>query len=238
METPADDLVSRLVPFLVQRGYERGERVPSERELAERFSVSRGQVREALSYLEALKLIERRAKSGIFMSSIGPSLEALAMLAQFGLQLTPEDVRQSVEMRRIFEVAAIKLAAERADAENFERLDATMEDTREKVARKQGIAEEDIAFHLEIVRATKNEIFHRMVAIFYRMSEKRRILYFRDPERCASSLRQHAEILAALKARNVEACERLMEAHLQGVDSYWRGLMERGSAADAGPATV
>jgi GntR family transcriptional regulator, transcriptional repressor for pyruvate dehydrogenase complex len=224
-----DDLIGRLVPFLIQRGYEPGERIPSERELSERFAVSRGQVREALSYLEAMRLVERRAKSGIFMSGERPGLEALAMISAMGVELTPEDLRQSVEMRRIFEIAAAKLAAERANDANFARLDAIMDQTRQRIAAGENIAREDVEFHLEIVRATQNMIFHRMVEIFYRMSEKRRVIYFSDAKRCRASLAQHADILKALRERDAARAETLMDAHLQGVDSYWRGLMADGN---------
>src|SRR5271168_1160951 len=103
-------LVSRLLPFLTLRRYEPGERVPSERELAERFKVSRGQIREALSDLEALRVIERRAKSGVYMAPQGSSVEALALFAQLGIPLTAADVQQSVETRGIHEIAAIRLA--------------------------------------------------------------------------------------------------------------------------------
>jgi DNA-binding GntR family transcriptional regulator len=85
------DLVSQLVLFLHLRHYEPGERVPSERELAERFKVSRGQIREALSYLEALRIIERRAKSGIYMALEAASVEALALFAQVGAPLSSEE---------------------------------------------------------------------------------------------------------------------------------------------------
>jgi GntR family transcriptional regulator, transcriptional repressor for pyruvate dehydrogenase complex len=232
-ETDQDDLVSRLVPFLIQRGYEPGERVPSERELSERFAVSRGQVREALAYLEALRLVERRAKSGIFMSNLRPSLEALAMFASVGVELNAEDVRQSVEMRRVFEVSAVKLAAARATEANFERLDAIMQATADRIAAGEGIAHEDVDFHLEIVNATQNEIFLRLVGVFYRMSEKRRVIYFRDPARSKASYAEHADILAALRRRDAPAAEQLMERHLQGVDSYWRGLMSHAPTSES-----
>ena len=57
------DLVSELALFFLQRKYEPGERVPSERELAERFKAGRGLVREALAYLEA-QLDQRSSLSG------------------------------------------------------------------------------------------------------------------------------------------------------------------------------
>jgi DNA-binding FadR family transcriptional regulator len=222
---PHDDLIARLVPFLAERGYAAGERIPSERELAERFEVSRGQVREALAYLEALRLIDRRAKSGIYMSHEGPRLEALGELSEIGFRLNAEEVRQSVEMRRVFEIAGIRLAAERATPANLNALAAIVEATRARVEAGEGIEAEDIAFHLEIVAATQNGIFHRLVEVFYRMSAKRRAVYFSDPDRCKASLKEHVEILEALRARDEARCVALMEAHLQGVDSYWRGLI-------------
>jgi MFS family permease len=59
-----NELIAGLTGFLLLRNYDAGERVPSERELAVRFNVGRGNIREALSYLEALGIIERRPKSG------------------------------------------------------------------------------------------------------------------------------------------------------------------------------
>jgi DNA-binding FadR family transcriptional regulator len=145
--TDPKDLVSQLVLFLHIRKYEPGERVPSERELAERFHVSRGQIREALSFLEALRIIERRAKSGIYMALEAASVEALALFAQVGAPLTAEDVHQSIEMRKIHEITAVRLACERATLDNFDRLREILAISEEKIAKGEPINEEDRAFH-------------------------------------------------------------------------------------------
>ena len=113
------DLVSELALFFLQRKYEPGERVPSERELAERFKAGRGLVREALAYLEALRVIDRRAKSGIYMSSDSASVEALALFAQIGVPLQADEVRQSNEMRRIHEITAVQARLRARDARKF-----------------------------------------------------------------------------------------------------------------------
>jgi len=57
-----------IVAFIAKRGYEPGERLPSERDLTERFAVGRNAIREALVFLEASRFIERRRNSGIFLS--------------------------------------------------------------------------------------------------------------------------------------------------------------------------
>ena len=220
-------LVGRLIPFLLLRRYEPGERVPSERELAERFKVSRGQIREALSYLEALRVIERRAKSGVYMAAQDSSVETLALFAQLGIPLTAADVRQSVEMRRIHEIAAIQIACERRTEENLARLREILATEATHVAGGLSMAEDDRVFHSEVVRATQNNVFSRIVNIFYIMTSAQRSLYFRDAVRGRQSHDEHVRMFAAIEQRDAPLAAELMTAHLKGVDSYWQHLIER-----------
>lgn len=224
------DLISTLASFFLERKYEPGERVPSERELAERFHAGRGHVREALAYLEALRVVERRAKSGIYMSSDAASVEALALFAKVGVPLTLDEVRQSNEMRRIHEITAIKLACERATLQNFDRLNAVLSATASRIALGEPIDLEDRDFHLEIVNATQNNVFYRIVRIFYLMTAERRRVYFERPERCRESHAEHEKIFDAIVHRDSVLAMGLMDAHLKGVEGYWQGLMEKAAA--------
>lgn len=224
METSA--LIGELVPFLQRRGYEPGERIPTERELAVRFGVSRGQVREALSSLEALRIVERRAKSGMFMAAGEPSIEALALFARIGVPIDPEDVRQTVEMRRIHEVEAIKLACARRSPANIERMREILDAAEAAIGDAAAVAEHDRLFHAEVVRATQNEVFLRIVDIFYLMTAQRRTAYFADPARQRRSAQEHRRMLDAIVASDAPLAVELIHAHLQGVDSYWRGLID------------
>jgi len=231
-------LVGRLIPFLLLRRYEPGERVPSERELAERFKVSRGQIREALSYLEALRVIERRAKSGVYMAAQDSSVEALALFAQLGIPLTAADVQQSVEMRRIHEIAAIRLACERRTEENLSRLRDILSAEAVHVTAGQSMADDDRKFHNEIVRATQNNVFSRIVNIFYIMTSAQRTLYFRDAARGKQSHQEHLRMFAAIERRDADLAADLMTTHLKGVDSYWQHLIERDGGRIALPTVA
>jgi DNA-binding FadR family transcriptional regulator len=221
-----NELISRLVGFLLLRKYEPGERVPSERELAERFKVGRGNIREALSYLEALRIIERKAKSGIFMAEGAASIEALAFFAQLGIPLNAIEVQHSVEMRQIHEIAAVQLACERALPENLEAMREILRRSEAKIAKREPIHEEDRDFHLEIVNATQNGVFHRIVQIFYLMTAERRKVYFKNWQRCKASHAEHQKIYAAIAKGNRASAVNLISGHLQGVDSYWQGLID------------
>lgn len=221
-------LMAQLVPFLLARGYGPNERAPSERQLAERFNTSRTQMRETLSVLEALRVIERRPKSGIYMTAEATSLEALALFAQVGIPLSKDEVGEIVEVKRIQELQAVRLACERHTEENVAALRACLGDTEVEIAAGRPIARQDRRFHCEIARATQNGVFYRLVDVFYYMTEKRREYFFGERARCEQSHAEHVEIFHALVARDAERAVDLLERHLQGADSYWRGLLDAG----------
>ena len=82
-----NNLLAELAAYLFAASNAENGRTPSERELDEHFSVSRGQIREALAILEAMRIVERRAKSGIFLTTKQASVEAMALFAKAGLPL-------------------------------------------------------------------------------------------------------------------------------------------------------
>ncbi|WP_274628790.1 FadR/GntR family transcriptional regulator [Arvimicrobium flavum] len=202
-------------------------RMPSERELAEHFAVSRGQIREALAILEAMRIVERRAKSGIYLTTRQASVEAMALFAKAGVPLDPIQIYEMVELRKIHEIKAAELACSRATEENYDRLREILQASEERIAAGEGLAQEDRDFHLEIVRATQNSVFHRICSVYYVMGEDRVPIYFNDPERCRRSHAEHVQIFEALQRRDGNLAQALMSAHLQGVESYWKGLIEK-----------
>jgi DNA-binding FadR family transcriptional regulator len=223
-------LLPRLAAHLIEGTDPASQRTPSERELAEHFQIGRGQVREALAILEALDIVERRAKSGIFLTTRRAGVEALALLARAGLPLDRAEVLEAVELRKIHEIKAAELASERARPENLDRLDAALRASERRIAAGQGIHREDRDFHLEIVAATQNALFHRIVGIYYVISQARAPVYFADPARARRSHGEHVQIFDALVRRDGTLASALMNAHLSGVESYWMGLIGRADA--------
>lgn len=226
------DLLPQLVAFLIAQTDQESNRTPSERELAEHFSVSRGQIRETLAILEAMRIVERRAKSGIYLTTGHASVEAMALLAKAGLPLDPVKILEMVELRKIHEIKAAELACSRATEENFEALREILRISEQRVAAGEPMNQEDRDFHLEIVHATKNSVFYSVCSVYYVMGEARLPIYFKDPERGRRSHAEHLRIFEALTRRDGNLAQALMSAHLQGAESYWKGLM--GDAGTAG----
>jgi len=220
------NLLPQLAAYLYSFSNTENGRTPSERELAEHFEVSRGQIRETLAILEAMRIVERRAKSGIFLTTRTASVEALALFAKAGLPLDPIQIYEAVELRKIHEIKAAELASARATEENYTRLREILAASEAKIAAGQALSEEDRDFHLEIVRATQNTVFYRICSVYYAMGESRLPIYFSDPDRNARSHADHVQIFDALLKRDANLAQALMSAHLQGAESYWKGLID------------
>lgn len=237
-QTPPTDersaLLGRLLGFVAFHRLQPGDRLPGERELAERFGVGRGAVREALVVLETLRMIERRAGSGIYLRAVEKqgSIEAIVLQAELGIPLTGAEVREVVELRRILEMQAMRLAAERHSEDDVQRLDAILAEGTRLVALGENLADYDAAFHLAMVEATGNHVFLRVVHAFYLMSRNRRRAYFADGQRAPLSHAQHVAMRDAVAAGDPDRAEAAMGGHLRGVESYWLELLERRAAME------
>jgi DNA-binding FadR family transcriptional regulator len=225
------DNVRQLVQLIQERGFEPGDKLPSEREMSEMFGMSRGSLREALIRLDTLRIIDARPKSGIYLraGSAERSIEAMVLFAEADAPLAPDEVIQAVELRRLLETQAVRLACERRTDEDLERLSGIVKRCAASRGNGEKLASLDAEFHLAIVAATQNDVFVRFVNVFYLMSRKRREVYFLSDEHCRQSVSDHRKLLAAIAERDAERAESVLRQHIKGVDVYFRTLFAASS---------
>lgn len=221
-----EEFLPSIAAYLIETARLNDGKAPSERDLAEHFAVSRGQVREALAILEAMQVIERRAKSGIYVNGGIGGLEAMSFFARFGLPLENRQIFEAVEVRKIHEIKAAELAALRATEDNFARLRDILTRSEERLSIGEGLDQLDQEFHLEIVRATQNTVFLNICTSFYALSHNRLKIYFRSAERNAKSHAEHLQIYDAVLRRDSALSAALMVSHLRGAMSYWSELLD------------
>jgi len=178
------DQTAKLLQLIRERGFEPGDKLPSERDLAAEFGMSRGAVREALIRLDTLRIIESRPKSGIYLQPYGAerSIEAMVLFAETNTPLSAAEVAQSVELRSVLESEAMRLACLRRTQSDLDDLQQILRDSAAAIARGETLAELDPRFHKAIVAATKNDVLLRFINVFYRMSRRRREIYFNEPQ--------------------------------------------------------
>lgn len=206
--------VASAVSQAIQSGeFTPGQRIPSERELADRYKVSRPTIREAMIALEVIGVVRSRHGSGIFVVD-NPPLDA----PMIGLDIGAFEL---TEARRLFEGEAAALAAVSITDEEIatlERLIVDME--RENQAHVSG-EHADREFHLTIARATRNSAVADVVESLwdarYRSPLNQHMLERARLVGVVPRIDEHQTILAALRARNPKAARNAMRDHLARV---------------------
>ncbi|MEM1065805.1 MAG: FadR/GntR family transcriptional regulator [Pseudomonadota bacterium] len=216
--------VVRQIELLILRGILRpGERLPSEREMAERMGVSRPSLREAISDLQGNGLLETKPGSGIYVAE---GLGAQYSPALTRLFSTHDDaVFDYLAFRRDMEGLAIERAALLGSDTDLKVID-TIFRKMEKAHSKRDPSEEaalDAEFHMAIVEACHNVVMlHIMRSMFDLLQEgiffNRQIMFQQRMTR-DSLLDQHRAINAALQARDPAAARGAVAAHLDYVET-------------------
>ena len=143
-----EEIVRQVKAMIAEGRLKSGDRLPPERDLAEKFVVSRTSVREALRALESVGLVEIRAGEGTFIRevSIDALVEPLALLMASQREATGE----LFEARRLLEPSLASLAAGRATPEEIQEMERILEEqAREIAAGRTGLAQ-DARFHTAI----------------------------------------------------------------------------------------
>jgi DNA-binding FadR family transcriptional regulator len=217
------DTIRRILTFIRERRYESGDRLPSERDFAERFNVSRGVVRKAISALVAVRVIEVRSTSGNYLKELSAeaSFEAIVLENVVGLPLSPDEVSASIETRVVLEREAVRLACERVDEAGLAKIQAALDATERRLAEGKPINLEDTEFHLALAGASGNSVLVRLLNAFYVLSQERRHIYFETADHGRQSHAEHLEIFAAVSKRDAETAARLIARHVTRAYEYF-----------------
>jgi GntR family transcriptional regulator, transcriptional repressor for pyruvate dehydrogenase complex len=221
-DTGSKPLAARLMAFIAERRLQSGDRLPSERELAERFGIGRNAVREAIATLTALGVVESRPQSGIYLREIRrqSSFEALVMRSRLGRAPTLSEISETMEVRAVLERIAVELACARRDDEDLATLDRILKETERVIDEKGNIADAYKTFRLALVSAAHNAILLRVLNASYEFTQARRRLYFAHLQRAKTSHRQHKAIVEAVRARDAPRATKLIDDHMANVQSY------------------
>lgn len=224
--------------------YEVGSRLPPELEFAGQLGVSRGVIRELLRSLEDRSIIEIRHGRGAWVRPVGDwnVLDADVLAA---LMPTPASIgilTNYLECRRILEVEAAALAAERASGADLSSMAdalATMTDlavpSQTDPDADHRFHEADIAFHGAIFRASGNSVLPRVVEPVQRvMGTLRPRLALHPEHRLRKTLPEHKAILAAIADHDPERARAAMRTHLRTVEDYLREYRARMAAVKTG----
>ena len=222
--TIADRVFDELRAAIVEGAIPAGSKI-SEPEMAGRYGISRGPLREAMRRLESANLVERRPNIGARV-----------------ITLTSEQLLEIYLIREALEGLAARLAAERMSEAAVQELKALLVRHRREVAREHGQAyfqkEGDMDFHYRIAQGTANR---RLTGILcndlYHLARMYRCQFGMGSDRALEALKEHELVVDAIADRDGEMAELLMRRHIRASrQSVERRLQSAGMLDCAMPA--
>jgi GntR family transcriptional repressor for pyruvate dehydrogenase complex len=226
MTTPADyapvhsrrlyeKIVEQIQSQIVGGKLRPGDRLPAERDLAEKFHVNRTAVREAVKTLREKGLVDGHPGRGTFVTDGTAS----AMRGSLGLMMKiggANGASDLAEVREIFEPEIAALAAKNATREQIAQMREAVAAMDEKLNDAEGFVEADLNFHLALARATQNALIPSLINPIVDMLREERKGTFRRGG-ALHGQQHHKRILEAISQRDPEAARTAMRAHLKQV---------------------
>ncbi|MCM3653429.1 FadR/GntR family transcriptional regulator [Metabacillus litoralis] len=205
-----------------------GERLPSDKELCQLYSVGRSTIREALSALKIMGLVESRQGEGSTICKVDP--EDIGMPDFTGLLLSEQTILELMEARKSLEISNVELAASKRldlDLKKFQQIIAQME---VNLLSNKESEKEDMLFHHTIAKATQNSIMVRLLDTISEQMEKAmkeiRRMGFSNPSSANIVLEEHRNIYQAIVEQDVEKAQKNMKNHLEHFECELRNYMK------------
>lgn len=210
-----DAVADRVISQIREGRYRAGDRLPTERELAEQLGVGRTSVREGLRFLEKLGILDIRQGTGTVVRSLslGAVFEHL-LPVQTIIELPDKDVRNIMHVRRVLEAESAHLAAQHATEEQLERLGELLEGMAASLERPREYLELDLEFHVLVARAASNPVLAQLINLVRDIYTRYFEIVLEDPDMNETSLEFHRQLYAALRERDPDAARQHMLAHL------------------------
>jgi GntR family transcriptional repressor for pyruvate dehydrogenase complex len=220
--------IAGILAWLNERKLQPGDKLPSERDFAERLNVSRNAVREALATLVTLRMVESRPNSGIYLRHYAKesSFEAMVMLTEMGAAPSVTEVSETMEVRAHLELLALGLACTRRTSEDVAQLEEIQKRTEKVLSEGGNIAVEDTQFHIALADATHNSVLVRVLNAFYQLTARRRAVLFESHAQGEASAREHKLLLKHVKNQDVEKAQKLILIHMDRARKYWSQVLE------------
>lgn len=205
-----------------------GDKLMSERALAEELNVSRASIREAFSVLEMLGLIESRPGEGTFIAEIEEDtiLEPLALI----LAEDAHNIFELIEVRKVLEVDSVALAVKRATEEDIAEIRKTVEQMKRDIEEGKLGDEADAQFHFAVAKATNNQMFvkvmHTISDLLTQAIGQTRQKLFAEEGNNEMLYEQHKKIYENIAARKPQQARKSMYNHLKTAKEELEKLMK------------
>jgi len=211
-----ENVIEQIMNLIKNNELKPGDKLPPERELAAKLSISRGSLREAFRVLESRGLIKSKPGGGRFIREIRKN--SRNNTENIILSLEKSSILELLEAREMFEVEIVELAAQRATAEDIELIKEALNKINEEEELKHGKeTESDTEFHLAIASASHNFVFVNIIKLHLDLLKETRGKTWKITGRREKQYQEHQAILQAIKEHDAKKAGETMLKHLKNV---------------------
>ena len=211
-----ESAIKQIMDLVKRSELKPGDKLPPERELAEKLSISRGSLREAFRVLESRGFIKSKPGGGRYIREIRKN--GYSNTENIILSLEKSSILELLEAREIFEVKIVELAAQRATLEDIEIIEEALNKMNQEDGLKDDTkTESDTEFHLAIARASHNFVFTNIIQLYLDLLKETRGKTWKIPGRREEQLEEHQKIFQAIKEHDSKKAGEAMLKHLRKV---------------------
>jgi GntR family transcriptional repressor for pyruvate dehydrogenase complex len=211
-DTLYKQIVQHIRRWILDGKLKEGDPLPSERELAQIFDVSRIPVREALKILDFVGAVEHVRGKGVYVKKI--SISHFISNIDFLLKDPMHTIIDLFEAREAVELQAIRLAAQLRTEQDLHRMEAEIVEMESNILLGRDVSDTSVNFHTAMIAASHNSVLIQIndfLADLLRFSRKQSL---GDPKRHAFSLDYHKRIFLKIKEKDVEGAVNILADHL------------------------
>jgi GntR family transcriptional regulator, transcriptional repressor for pyruvate dehydrogenase complex len=210
------EAVAEQIERLILKKLNPGDKLPSERELAESLHVSRSSIRDAIRSLELMGLVEPRQGAGTIVRERLPEASANPFAA--ALKRRQQLVSELLDFRKMLEPPLAARAATHVSADEIAEMEEILQRQEAKLAAGEPAIDEDTEFHYSIALASGNSVVLKVIDLLMDLLRDTRQRSLQVVGRQQRSLAGHRKILAAIKRHDGEAAKSAMRRHIEDIE--------------------
>jgi len=220
----------QILRSIIEGNYRIGDKLPSERELAERMDVSRNSIREALGTLQALNIVSSHAGSGTYIENLPDSKELEGLI----LPVIEESENPTVvfEARKVFEPGVVEKAISAFEERDFGVLHQILNEMSDLLnsEKYEEAYEANARFHLYITNAVENPIVKNTMSSLWKQTHNELlreavINFWRENKE--EAMKVHEELLDSMEGQDVKSAKKLVRDHYEGPRKFFLKNYER-----------
>lgn len=206
--------------------YLEGDRIPGERDMSIKIDVSRNTVREAYKILEAYGYLNAKHGRGFYIASEADQIKKMTE----AFFISSDQISDLYAVRRLLEEKIVEWATKNGTEKQIVELETIVKESEEIITMQLGpekLSECDLKFHLCLAEMSGNGVANRIMHHLIDLLAQSRQQSIQIPNRAEKSVKEHKEIVKAIKKKDASLAKKAIELHLDSVEQSIKSKLDQ-----------